>query len=498
MREYYEKICAGEQVRANLIALREELKDEKAKRSFAYLLGGDFQVLCSLLKADDPKVRKNAALILGQMESEDLLPVLFDAYKNEETLFIKADYLKAISEMEYKSLVRQLEERLEQLRRMPVLPEEEKHVSAELRMLQTMVLKYKKPQMHKFIGESVHTDFVLITNRCQREVTARQITEGQIAMLAGGVRVKNGTVESVLPIRTWSEMLFPIAAAPLDVKNPGKTGRLLAGRVLDMAQDLHQGSTPFLFRIELKGIMSPEKKGAYIRKISDAMQKEAEGKLINSTSDYELEIRLLERKDGTFLPMLKLFTIPDRRFVYRQESIASSIAPVNAALTAALAKPYLKESGQVLDPFCGVGTMLAERSYVVRAGSMYGIDIFGQAIDKARKNLAHAGIRAYFVNKDFFDFEHEYLFDEVITDLPQVTASRPKEEIRELYLRFFARVGDCLKEDAVLVLYATEPQFVLEGVRRQPEYRIAEKYILNEKNGTAVFILCRGKAGKRG
>ena len=60
IREYYEAICNGVDVRANLIALRNALKDEKEIRAFAYLLGGDFSVLGSLLTHEDPKVRKNA------------------------------------------------------------------------------------------------------------------------------------------------------------------------------------------------------------------------------------------------------------------------------------------------------------------------------------------------------------------------------------------------------------------------------------------------------
>lgn len=58
IREYYEAICSGVDVRANLIALRNALKDEKEIRAFAYLLGGDFSVLGSLLVHEDPKVRK--------------------------------------------------------------------------------------------------------------------------------------------------------------------------------------------------------------------------------------------------------------------------------------------------------------------------------------------------------------------------------------------------------------------------------------------------------
>ena len=73
------------------------------------------------------------------------------------------------------------------------------------------------------------------------------------------------------------------------------------------------------------------------------MEKASGGRLVNSVADYEMEVRLLEKKDGTFAPMLKLFTVPVRRFAYRREVVASSINPVNAALVMQLAKPYLKE-----------------------------------------------------------------------------------------------------------------------------------------------------------
>ena len=61
IREYYQAICNGVDVRANLIALRNALKNKEI-RAFAYLLGGDFSVLGSLLVHEDPKVRKNAAI----------------------------------------------------------------------------------------------------------------------------------------------------------------------------------------------------------------------------------------------------------------------------------------------------------------------------------------------------------------------------------------------------------------------------------------------------
>lgn len=497
IREYYKNITAGENIRANLIALKEQLNDEAERRAFAYLLGGDFSVLCGLLKHDDPKVRRNAARILGQMESEDILPELYEAYAQEQTRFVRADYLKAMAAMDCEVYADQLASRLEELRSIEAAPEEQKHVSEEIRMLQMLVMKYKKRQQHRFSGQKSEEDLILVTNRCQREVTARQISQirqvkkENITLLAGGVRVRGVKPKDILNIRTYSEMLFPLAAPELPGKDPESIGKLIAGPMLEKLENLHESGDAFTFRIELKGTIASDKKGVYIRKISDALEKASGRKLINSVTDYESELRLLEKKDGTYVPMLKLYTDPDKRFAYRKEVIAASVSPVNAALTAELARPWLREGAQILDPFCGVGTMLIERNKAVPAGIMYGIDIYGEAIDKARNNGAHAGCRINFINKDFFEFEHGYLFDEVITNLPQVTAQKTKTEIGMLYRDFLKKIAMHLTKEAVLVLYVQEVQLLKEALQKSGGYRIEKTYLISEKNGTSVFVLSR-------
>ncbi len=532
IREYYERVCAGDQLRQNLISLRDELKDKKNCREFAYLLAGDFSKLCALLENEDPKVRRNAALILGKMESEDLLPVLFDAYKNEKTLFIRADYLKAMRQMDYRPLLRGLKERLEQLRETETPPEERKHIQEELHVLQEMVSRFEQ---HRFTGWHEPLQLVLVTNRYLREVTARQISVGKLKMLAGGIRVSGAQVAELCKLRTYHEMLFPLsigkilwdhspeseeaikaaestkteesanaeepakaeesekAAKPakISAQQAAQIGAALAKPVLKLAQRLHEGDGAYLFRIELRSRMELHDRGVLVRGISNAVEQVSDGMLINSVSSYELEIRLLERRDGSFLPMVKFFTIPDMRFAYRRESVASSITPVNAALAVELARPYLKEGAQVLDPFCGVGTMLIERDRAVKAGIMYGVDIFGEAIEKARRNTERAGCKVYYINKDFFAFEHSYRFDEIITDLPQVTENHSLQEIRGLYQDFFAVAGRCLQPEAMLIIYTMEPKLVREAVRGRGEYQIIERHTVNEKTGTEVLIIKR-------
>lgn len=493
IKDLYNEICAGNEVRANLIALRRELKEAENQRRFAYLLGGDFRVLTRLLQSEDPKVRKNAALILGDMETEDVLPFLFAAYQKEDTLFVRPDYLKAMEKLDYSPYLEKLKNRLEELRKMALTEENRKHVREELVQLQNMILKLEKPKKHVFIGYEPAPEVILVTNRNQKEVTKAQIREGQVTELGQGLRIKNGNLKELMKIRTYTELLFPLPGARALSGSPEQIGAGLAGLgIADFLEDMHKSGGCFYYRLEVKGPMAAEKKGDFIRKVAECLDRRLEGRLWNTAADYEVELRLLEKKDGSFLPMLKLYTLKDSRFSYRKETVASSISPVNAALTAELARNYMKEGAQILDPFCGVGTMLLERNRAVHAEHMYGLDIFGEAIEKARKNTERDGSIVHYINRDFFDFTHDYLFDEIITDMPRSTDSM---ELGALYHRFFNRAYEFLKEDGVIILYTMNPELTERELKRHAGFRKKEEYLLNEKNQTKVYIIEKNAGG---
>ncbi|MCD7736902.1 MAG: RNA methyltransferase, partial [Lachnospiraceae bacterium] len=133
--------------------------------------------------------------------------------------------------------------------------------------------------------------------------------------------------------------------------------------------------------------------------------------------------------------------------------------------------------------------MLIERDRAVKAGTMYGLDLFGEAIDKARRNAKRASALINYINRDFFTFKHSYLFDEVITDMPHTAGDGSKRALRQFYHDFFGTVGALLKEEAALILYTSEPNYVVESVRSCPNYQIEKSFLLNEKNGTTVFVI---------
>ena len=385
VKDIYENICRGEEVRANLIQLKQQLQDPREKSAFAYMLAGDFRKLAVLLKNEDAKVRKNAALILGELESEDVLPWIYEAYEKEKQLFVRESYLKAMEKLDFSSLLPKLKKRQKMLQEelLTVTEEGRKHLAKESAVLSRMLLRYEKPRHHTFIGME-NADVILLCNRCQRGITAEQISTGEVSLLAGGVRVQDASLEEILKIRTWNELLFPLHGMIIREQTPQAAAEtVFHTQLMEILENCHEEKGSFRFRVEYKGTMDERKKGDFIKQTALLLEEKSDRRLLNSISDYELEIRLVESKKGGFLPFLRLCTIKDRRFAYRRESIANAISPVNAALIMQIAGAYLQENAQVLDPFCGVGTMLIERKYFRAADPLYGVDLYAEGIQKA-------------------------------------------------------------------------------------------------------------------
>ena len=202
-----------------------------------------------------------------------------------------------------------------------------------------------------------------------------------------------------------------------------------------------------------------------------------------------MELRLIEGKNGGFVPLLKLFTLKDGRFSYRKESYAAAMAPVQAALLMELARPWFVEGAQVLDPFCGVGTLLVERVKAGSADPLYGLDINEEAVLKARVNAEAAGITIHYINRDVRDFRHEYLFDEIISDLPLTGRSRNLLELKELYQAFFARVPELLKKGGRLFLYTSEENAFHSAFRESNGLKLLKSFLIQEKTGSRLYIL---------
>ena len=558
LEQLIEQIRKDRDVRQNLIEIRQNISDESLRRQFMNQVRGDYGLFLELLEHEDPKVRRNAALILGMTRDENVLPALFEAWEAEETLFVREDYLKAAESMDYRDYLPRLNERIHELEdRMSGTSEDagsdaekdseqrgtetksrdaeksgsgdagdrhgsdaenygsedagdrqteqksslwdnDKHLLAELSRLRHMTARYEKHRRHHFIKMNPAPEILLRTNVLHVGATAGQIRSGTVHAMRGGVHVKGGDLHEILKVRTWNECLMPIPGArPVSGDEKMIASRLRDLKIGNYLSYLHEDNgQSFRYRIELKSPSVPrEKRGEYIRRIASRLDVLEKGKLLNSESDYEVELRLIERGDHSLIPMLKLFTLPDTRFAYRKETTAQSTSAVLSALAVYLASPYIKDGAQVLDPFCGAGTLLIERCIFRKADPVYGVDRYAEAVEKARINTENAreadtgatsGIPPiHYINRDFFDFTHDYPFDEIITSLPD-----PQEEDGAHFAeRFLRKASTILRDTAVLIILADNPAALKEAAGRVEGYTLLEEHLLNERSGCSEIIL---------
>ncbi len=490
MRDLYEKIKKGTDRRASLIALKKELKDDAKKKVFLTMTGNRLDEIMKCLVDEDPKVRKNAAAILGELYCQDALDVLMDAYEEEKKLFVKEAYVQALSMIDCSEYLPQLEEHLQELVNYEAPEEEKKHIQAEIHALQELILQKKGVKKHTFNGWNRSSEVLLLTLPAFREALAEEVI-GKKKVLKSGVRTIVSDFETVMKIRTVQELLFVIHTQTeknvLSAEPETLAAQLAESDLMQILTETHKGDAPFYFRIGVSGAMSLEERSAFSKRVAASIEAAFARQMINSTSHYEVEIRLLQNREGGYVPLLKLYTLPDHRFDYRRYYVAASMKPTMAAGLMALAKPYLKEHAQILDPFCGVGTLLIECRFLVPARNAYGIDTFGEAIEKARVNSKIAGMQTNYINRDYFDFVHDYKFDEIVTDLPAGNLTKPELDV--LYRRFFEKSDEVLADDGRMIFFSREMGLVKKQLRLHPQFRLAQEFCIQEKNGSYLFIV---------
>lgn len=489
IRELYDNIIQHKDIRQNLIQLKSELKEQNNKTALLYQIGADYSIFDQLLLNQDAKIRKNVALIMGELAVPCFLDKLFDAYKKDEQLFVRSSYLIAIKNFEYDMLLPYFKERLSTLAKIELGDANKKHISEEIRVLSEMILAKEGIVQHVFTGYQVPSELILLTNRNFVNVTLEQLHDMKSKEFTAGVMVKTNDLRKVLPIRTYSEILFMLNDLKVCKMDADTAAKAIANsRLLEFMKARHKGEFPFFFRIELKSKLELDKKSAFTKKLGYEIERLSDRKLINSTSNYEFEIRLIENKEGNLNVLIKLYTLKDERFTYRRKSIATSIQPINAALLARLTREYQMEGAQVLDPFCGTGTMLIERNRMVPASTMYGLDIYGDAIEKAKENTAAANVIVHYINRDFFDFKHDYLFDEIITNFPRAMGHKEVDDIYQLYQRFFVKAPEHLKNGGVMIIYSHNKEYVKKLINRKL-YRLEMEYEISKKEGAYLFVI---------
>lgn len=487
--ELYRQLLEKENVRANLSELRKIIKDEDNKQKFIEMVE-NVSDLTQFLSDEDPKSRKNVALLLGDMGCQPAKDAIFEAYKNEGTLFVKAHYLEALNHLEVEDIVDELKTILEARLEEEVAPENVKHIESEIAKLRQIIIRYDGITRHKFVMPQDKVRVVLTCNRGVRGIVKRTVMESRVGLHPLGVLVETSNLPELLKVRTYKEVIFPLGLKHLLPADPKEAAKALwEADLYDAIKKYHDGPDDYYFRIELKSHMNLDERSQFTRKFGTELERLSKNQLVNSASDYEVEIRLVETTEGKFYPALKFYTLVDNRFDYRKNSISTSIHPSMAAIVAEVSRRYLKDNAQVMDPFCGVGTMLIERNKVSSTKAMYATDIYGKAIENGRENAYLAKADINFINRNFFDFKHDYLFDEIFTNMPTKGPKTTKRDLDFLYARFFDKAREILTRDGIIVMYTNEAGFVKKQLRFHTEYRILQETPMQDRANFEVLVI---------
>ena len=489
--DLFEHIVSGEDTKACLQQLRKSLKEMPASDIPASITDGS-DVFVGLLSDSDPKIRQNAAHILGLLKVRGTEEALYSSYLRDETLYNKAAYLSALSGMDHSALDERLLQRRSELIAGTYEPDMKKHIGEELHEL-SLLLRDSFP-VHEFKSDGLVNECVLLTNRNFKQVTMKQVENIPHKEFTAGVMVKTRQPAKLLnSVRTFSEMLFIPDGIRMCSSDPvSAASELVDAGIADYIRArLTNPGSPVFFRVDYRA--KDEKAAApFERRLSSELEAASGWTMVNSTSDYEVELRFIDTADSKLVVLIRFCGLADRRFAYRQHALPVSIKPYLAALMMNLAKDRFKDNAAVLDPFCGCGTMLAEREFIRPARLYYGIDIFGDAVEAASANLKLAGIasKTELIKRDFFDFSHKYRFDEVITDMPFVTGQKSLADISALYAAFFKKLPTVLEHDGTAFIH-TRNRELLRKHSLAAGFFVNAEYEISRMEGSYFCILSR-------
>ena len=493
MNEHYHAICRGEEIRANLIELKKMCKDPKVAQE---LMEGEIDpsVIAGLLGDDDAKIRKNAALLLGELRAQEDVEALYAAYEVERTRFVRSSYLTALKALDVTDYIDSLQERYEELLAYEPAEDERKHVTEERGLLQQLLAQSGVIQKHTYTGWNRKNDVILTTERPLRDPLRNQLKAFskngiQATLHPMGVMIRTTELDRISGLRTYRELLHALNVQQTLTGSPKQIASFLMGsNMLELIENSHYEEAPFYFRVEIRGVKDASEKADLAKKLAQELEMQSAGKLQNSTTDYEVELRLTRTKDGSFYPCMKFYTIEDKRFQWRKHTISASMHPSLAAALVELARPYLDEEAVVLDALCGVGTFIIERNLRMKTYDNYAVDIFGEAISGAKYNAQAAKVTCNFITKDFLEFTSKHKMTEVFADMPQ-RGKKTREELDEFYAGCFMQFAKLLDAGGHLFLYSCEEGFVKKHLRLHRELVLLRAYEVRPKEQGMFYII---------
>lgn len=442
-----------------LSALCVEARTLQGREEIASLLPED-----SLMKAVEdpsPKVRKNAYRLIGLLKEDKYLPLLREAVKKESTLFTIPSLLLSLGALRDEQTLRDF---------VPPVSENctmDKHVAE-------IVIAKKKALQSLTKAERLETCRLneLTTVRCYAPEGFNGILDEELRSLGFAVvtekdfcRIATNDLDQVFRSKCLAEALIPIKNnVPLDAEH-----------ILQALPEMPKEP----YRIELRGYTKDRRK--LINTLSSLLPGE------NNPSSYVWELRIDCREEMADL-YWKPCHINDERYQWRRNVLSASIHPALAACLAIYAKKQSwADEPEVLDPFCGCGSLLFSMESVMHCKRLMGIDKSSNAIEAARANAQAGKSKAFFITKDTLRFSSNSGFDIVLSNMPFGLRVGNHNNNKDLYLKFLRKLPFLLNENGVAVLYTMEYKLLQNCIRETKGLKLRDK-IRTEAGGLLPWI----------
>ncbi len=406
---------------------------KKAGRQEIEQLYPDRSLFLACLKSPVPKVRKNAARLLGALQHpEDSVP-LGEALLQETVLYVIPSLILALGATQGEAAKSVLTSYV-----MPkaCCPDDQVHLEEISAALTRARSFYNSAPSLPVFHLSKETSCLLRSPDGFSEILCQELSESgfQPIPCSQGAILQISELDPLCSVRCMRELLIPIAS-----------------KLPVQADVIAQHASPWIglpYRIELRKYNG--NRTSLIRQIASKIAEE------NNPSHYSIELRI-ECTGNSCSLYIKPWNLPDHRFSYRKEVLPASIAPETAACLARMALCASSEScPEILDPFCGSATLLIECFRKNPHCHLTGVDRSPAAIRAAKTNASSANVSIHLLQKDFRAFQPYKKADIVISNLPFGNRVGSHKENQILYESFCRMLPGFLSEHGIALLYTAD------------------------------------------
>ena len=497
MEQLIDGILREESVRKQLSALRKQLKENPEGKPLCC----ESQVisrLIQLLESPDAKTRKNAALLLGDLgepigegeKSQKVMEALWNAFDREDTKFVKSAYIHGLASYPAKVYVPKLRQILTDINQSHIPEEDLKHVRELRREIEAVLTVWDEGETVSFQGIRRKHALLLVAEPYIQDSLCQELKKHNLqgSVTRRGVRVVTDSLAKIEKIRLYRELWFVLRVKEGIVLDEEHLPEGIAdSELMPILKEVYGDKKSYTFKLSYMGPKQLAEK-LPLKQLAFRLEEASNHKLVNGAGDALVEIKICPKKEGTFSLYGKFFGCPKDRFAYHQESLPTSMAPVTAAQMVELISPYFVENAHILDPFCGQGNLLIERYERMPARDVYGVDIYGQAIESTRKQTEAFGQEFYYINRDFFDFTTSYLMDEIITECPRME-NKSREIVDEFYGNFFDKAIEVTTDQALLFVLSTEENAIKKQIRLHDKLQLVRQIAM--RGAENIFIIKR-------